>query len=206
LDIKKIILLVGALSALITLALIGYVAYLENRVGDELETKSNEELYNTVIKEHEIEKKSREWIDEEGLGHSHNEQYEDIARDLRKIPNVLTFLAQSIYKKDHEYFSKVFEPNQLSKDLVKSSNPNKPEVLQEMMSRISRGNKLEDIALVESNPGRGKMIVDVTFLYSDDYSARVELNMKYGGGQTKSEQILYITSSIWSVIDQIEKN
>ncbi|WP_214484559.1 hypothetical protein [Bacillus sp. SM2101] len=200
---KKFVVALISLFMVVILSIVGYVLYSENRIGEELNVKENRQVLDNVKVQHELAEASEKWVDDTSVGHDHGAL--DIAKAHRDIPHVLTFFAQTLLQEDVDFFSKVFEPNTFSADLSEVDNPNKIEVVMDMIKQLTRDGKLEDIAIIEQGITKGEKYVDVTFLYTDDYKAKVTIQMIYGEGENKEDQVLLVTDSVWNLIEQVQQ-
>ncbi|MCK6259522.1 hypothetical protein LCY76_23405 [Fictibacillus sp. KIGAM418] len=120
---------------------------------------------------------------------------------------LMNFLFASIQMKDPTLFSESFEFEQFSKDLYKNKEEDKLQVMKEMMARISRNDSIQRIGYrVNSSFISDRTEALLMIDYKDKKTVKVPILMKLiGTDHDQNSEIYFITTSIWTIIQTIEK-
>lgn len=210
---KKILIIFGL--SLLVLGVVIFINYFVTDSGLNKESvdldHSIEELESDLNRVKELQEKQFDEMSESEK--KQNEGYwEEIDQEmLEKNQNpsyVAKFMLASAKMKDIELFTSAFTFEQFNKDLFESPNENKGAVIEEMMNRITRNNAATQIKIlrVKADSVNQTANVKMQVLYSDNEKRNVDVQMVMQGTSHETSDAIYvITTSVWDIIKQIEK-
>ncbi len=132
---------------------------------------------------------------------------EDVFNHYRVKKGVVEFLFATVIMEDPQHFIQSFQPEIISKDLFSVDNNDKLVVAQEMIKRISRDNKLEKIGYEENKVSftEGETAT-INMYYKDDKVTSINLQFsKTPNHHNENAEIYSIKTSVWDIIEEIEK-
>ncbi len=132
-----------------------------------------------------------------------------VIQRYREQRGVVEFLFASILLNDPDLFIQSFRAETISQDLFLSDNPNKEEVVREVMTRISRNGLLEKLGYEEiTNRFNSSTQTSRVYLYYlDGEEITIKLSFKKAGtSHHTNDEIYFITTSIWDIYNSIPED
>ncbi|MBU8908096.1 hypothetical protein [Desertibacillus haloalkaliphilus] len=185
--------------------------YLYNRVDPEpIELKEvSNELQNDIERIGSREEKAYQWIYTEDIDYAYLEEIErEWIEKYQKPKHMVEYLFAAITLDDIELFVEAFEPGVISQDLFLVDTIDKEKVAKDIITRITRNDKLSEVNYLSERLTNHhyEAKVEVQLLYEDDKKVRLPLEMRlFGTSHHDDDEVFYITTSAWDIIDTIEK-
>lgn len=122
--------------------------------------------------------------------------------------DLVNYFVVGLLEKDTNIFLSTFAPETISRDVFKSSETDKEKVVQQMISKISRQDTIQNIRYAENKGAFNKSTDKITLKlsYSDGKRAKCTISVIKGGDKHRTQSYYLITTSIWSIIEQIEES
>jgi hypothetical protein len=205
------------LSAIILLVvMVGLLFFILLRPGGNQETinldKTKKDVLAQIKSSKEYVKNTAEWMggdktDEDftvfNPPHSKNKnQNQDPKKD------VVNYFLAGLLTNDVDLFLSSFYVQSISEDLFKKENPDKTEVVKEIMKSITRNGQLKDVKYEDKkgvlNTETDKLVL--VFTYKDNKQAKITLQVMpvSDSHEGNKASILVISTSAWNIIEQIE--
>jgi hypothetical protein len=173
-------------------------------------THAKENVLNDIQKIKEQEDKAYSWINTKKVETGYLDgQNKDVIQRYREKKGVIEFLFASIVLNDPNLFVQSFQPEVISKDLFKVENTDKVEVAKNLMKKISRNGKLIKVGY-ENKLGVFNMETqeaNIILVYEDGVQVKIPIQFQLSETHHhKDDQIYSIKTSVWEIIDRIEKS
>lgn len=179
-------------------------------------TKQTLDLENTqkqVMEEtksaKDYEEKTQDWLNngQDNIFVKHQDVGEKTSSE--KKVDVLKYFVVGLLQNNADIFTSSIYAETISKDLFQNNNPDKNDVLQEIMKRITRDGKLNGIDYVVDKGvfNSEKDEINVTFDYRDHKSAELTLQViANSDSHTSTDSYYVIKTSTWDIVNTIEKS
>lgn len=200
---KRIILILTSL-LLILISVIGVKEYVTTN-GITKKAINIDEFSEEMIKDfNQIESVKNNYHSEEEL-----DLKDEIMFEKNQDPEYVTnFFFASAVLREVDLFSSVFEFEQYNVDLFLNENPDKHQVVLEMMERITREDTLNNLKIisVKKHAIEPTFTVEVLLFYKDEKVKSISLELiTKGTSHEYGDNIFFIKTSAWDIVSQIEE-
>lgn len=165
--------------------------------------KAKKDVLNEIQFNKDYQKKVSKWAT-----NSEDNEYESPSVQNDPKLDVVKYFITGITTNDVNIFLSSFYAQTISEDLFKIKNPDKTAVAQEMIKRLSKNGTLEDVKYIDEKGALGSSTnrITLTLIYKDKKQAKVTLStMLLGDKHHEDNKVSLITTSVWDIIKQIER-
>lgn len=201
-------LIIGFASLLfITILVIGGIYFYVNRPGDPINLK---QTTYTLKKDQQIVNEEESVYKSVGNGGDHEgggflpTNVKSIAQDNSDPKTVLKYFFTALMMKNPNIFMPYMDGVVLSKDLFKSKNPNKTEVIKSYMKQLSHNFTIKKVSILNENSSINQNIVfKVRVTYAKNISRRLIIVLDdYAPTHYNGAPLYYVKTSLLSLIKQ----
>lgn len=208
--IKKILMMIGG--TLVLLCVLYLVFLPSNKLAPMDLNETQEQVAAQIESDKEYTEKTLEWATEQkedidvGFIEPHTEKVNDVSPQR----DVVNYFITGILKQDVGLFMSTFKTETISSDLFKVDKVDKQEVAKDIIDRISRNNTISGVNFKEKKGAFGGETneVELEFEYKDGNSSSIIISLESteeAHSDHAHDEILVITTSLWDIIKQIEK-